>query len=327
MAYSATFDENDNLYIADMDRSRVLYYDKPTAFLPAILGFVPLNGPTGSAVIITGTSLINTTTLWFNGVSATFTVNSDTQLTAIVPAGATTGPISLTTPSGGARSPEDFGVTCTPPPVPVVTAPSTVGAGSPNRTASVPAHAGSTYSWTIGNGTITAGQGTNQIIFTAGIAGTPLTLSVTETNPSGCVSAPGSATVTVAPPGSAALFYTLTPCRVVDTRNLTGPLGAPPLQPGATRTFDAAAAACGVPAGAVAISVNLTVTNVWAPGGLVVFRSDISRPNAERNEFPGGSDPREQCGRAPRESGPDVLGLQRSTAAVDFILDVNGFFK
>ena len=45
------------------------------------------------------------------------------------------------------------------PAAPVVTAPGTVGQGSPNRTASVPNHAGSTYAWTIGNGTIRRGRG------------------------------------------------------------------------------------------------------------------------------------------------------------------------
>ena len=48
---------------------------------------------------------------------------------------------------------------------------------------------------TIENGTITAGQGTNQITFTAGVGGTPLTLSVTEQNACGSVS--GNATITV----------------------------------------------------------------------------------------------------------------------------------
>ncbi len=324
MAYSATFDENDNLYIADLNRSRVLSYGKPTAFLPAILGFAPLSGPTGSAVTITGANLINTTALRFNGVSASFTVNSDTQLTAIVPASATTGPISLTTPAGSARSLADFSV-C--PAITAVTAPSIVGAGSPNRTASVPAHAGSTYSWTIGNGTITGGQGTSQITFTAGTAGTPLTLSVIETNGSGCASAPGNATVTVAPAGSAALFYTLTPCRVLDTRNLTGPLGAPPLQPRATRTFDVAASACGIPAGAVAISANLTVTNVGAPGELVVFRSDISKPNASAITFRVGRTRANNAVVSLSSSGTTFSVFNNSAAAVDFILDVNGFFK
>ena len=45
----------------------------------------------------------------FNGTSATsFTVNSATQVTATVPAGAGTGPISLTTPGGTATSATNF---------------------------------------------------------------------------------------------------------------------------------------------------------------------------------------------------------------------------
>lgn len=110
MAYSAVFDENDNLYVTDLDRNRILYYDKPTAFLPAILGFAPPNGSVGSAVTVMGTNLSGTTAVRFNGLSATFTVDSDTQLTATVPAGATTGPISVTTPAGGAGSLTDFGL-------------------------------------------------------------------------------------------------------------------------------------------------------------------------------------------------------------------------
>lgn len=111
MAYSAVFDENDNLYVTDLDRSRVLYYDKPTAFLPAILGFAPLNGAVGTSVTITGANFTGAAAVKFNGTPATsFSVDSNTQITAIVPVGATTGPISVTTPAGGAGSLADFGV-------------------------------------------------------------------------------------------------------------------------------------------------------------------------------------------------------------------------
>ncbi len=57
-------------------------------------------------------------------------------------------------------------------------------------------HAGSKYSWSIQNGTITAGQGTSKITFTAGTRGS-LTLMVTEATNLGCVSQTTSATVTV----------------------------------------------------------------------------------------------------------------------------------
>jgi uncharacterized repeat protein (TIGR03803 family) len=82
------------------------------------------------------------------------------------------------------------------PSVPVVTAPATVMTGSANQTASVVLHAGSTYQWTIANGTIASGQGTNQIAFTAGTPGT-LTLSVVEVNSSGCSSPQGKVDVSV----------------------------------------------------------------------------------------------------------------------------------
>jgi hypothetical protein len=211
------------------------------------------------------------------------------------------------------------------PAVPVVTAPATVGAGSPSRTASVPAHPGSTYLWVIGNGAITSGQGTSQITFTAGTAGI-LTLAVTETN-SGCASAPGNATVSVAPAGSAVLFYALPPCRVLDTRNATGPLGGPALQASATRTFDVSTAGCGVPAGAVAISANIVVTNEAAPGYLVLFRSDTLLPGTSSISFSASRTRANNLLVGLASSTPTFAVFNGSAGTVDIILDVNGYFQ
>ena len=155
---------------------------------------------------------------------------------------------------------------CPPPPPLVMNAPTEVGEGSPNRVASVASILGATYAWTIGNGTITSGQGTNQITFTAGTAGTPLTLSVTAMVGL-CPSGGGFANVTVLPPGSAVQFYTLPPCRLIDTRNPAGPLGAPALLPAPApdRAF-AIAGVCGVPADARAVFLTVTVANAQALG-------------------------------------------------------------
>jgi hypothetical protein len=63
-------------------------------------------------VTITGVSLAQASKVTFGGVKATtFTVNSDTQVTADVPTGAKTGKIVITTPGGTAASPEVFAVT------------------------------------------------------------------------------------------------------------------------------------------------------------------------------------------------------------------------
>ncbi len=76
----------------------------------SIASFTPTSGPVGTSVVITGTGFTNVTSVSFNNVNATFTVDSDTQITATVPVGATSGPIAVTTPSGMATSVTNFTV-------------------------------------------------------------------------------------------------------------------------------------------------------------------------------------------------------------------------
>jgi uncharacterized repeat protein (TIGR03803 family) len=85
--------------------------NKPYRVTPVVLSFKPSSGPVGTSVTITGTGLINTTKVTFGGVKATFTVNSDTQVTAAVPTGAKSGRIGIITPGGSAMSATNFTVT------------------------------------------------------------------------------------------------------------------------------------------------------------------------------------------------------------------------
>ncbi|MCM3878120.1 MAG: choice-of-anchor J domain-containing protein, partial [Thermoanaerobaculia bacterium] len=212
-------------------------------------------------------------------------------------------------------------------PAPTITAPGTVGAGSPARTASVPNNSGSTYAWIITNGTITAGQGTSQITFTAGVAGT-LTLDVTETN-TGCVSAPGSANVIVLGAGSAVLFYPLTPCRLLDTRNAPGPLGAPPLAAaGAPDRAFPIIGVCGIPSDARAISVNVTITSVQASGELLLYRGDGSPTTASTISFRPGVTRANNTQPQLALDGSGTFRVQNGSAGtLDFIVDVNGYYR
>jgi uncharacterized repeat protein (TIGR03803 family) len=56
------------------------------------------SGSVGSSVIILGNNLTDATSVTFNGIPATFTVVSSTEITAAVPVGATTGPVVVTIP-------------------------------------------------------------------------------------------------------------------------------------------------------------------------------------------------------------------------------------
>ena len=73
----------------------------------SIIEFTPDSGPVGAAVTIYGTGFSTTAsqnTVTFNGVAATVTAATTTKISTSVPAGATTGPISVTTPSGTLRA-------------------------------------------------------------------------------------------------------------------------------------------------------------------------------------------------------------------------------
>lgn len=67
-------------------------------------------GKAGATVGILGNGLKGTTNVRFNGAPASFTVVSDTYVTALLPASATTGKIEVTTPNGTLSSNVEFQV-------------------------------------------------------------------------------------------------------------------------------------------------------------------------------------------------------------------------
>jgi hypothetical protein len=77
--------------------------------VPSISGFTPTTGAPGTIVTITGASLTGATAVRFAGTNAaSYTVNSDTSITAVVPAGARTGPIAVVTRGGTTKSSQSF---------------------------------------------------------------------------------------------------------------------------------------------------------------------------------------------------------------------------
>lgn len=79
---------------------------------PTISSFSPGSGAVGSTVTINGTNFVKgATDVTFNGVASAVTVVNSGQLTAVVPAGATTGNIKVTTAGGSVTSGTGFTVT------------------------------------------------------------------------------------------------------------------------------------------------------------------------------------------------------------------------
>jgi len=78
--------------------------------LGPFVAFVKAAGGVGNVVNILGQGLVGTTGISFNGIAANFTVKAKTILEATVPAGATTGYVTVTTPSGTLTSNVPFHV-------------------------------------------------------------------------------------------------------------------------------------------------------------------------------------------------------------------------
>ncbi|HSS50301.1 MAG TPA: hypothetical protein VLX28_15295, partial [Thermoanaerobaculia bacterium] len=120
-------------------------------------------------------------------------------------------------------------------------------------------------------------------------------------------------------------FYTVTPCRLADTRNANGPLGGPALQPGTVRPFTLTGV-CGVPATAKALSLNVTVTQPSAPGFLVLYPGGQLRPPTSSINFSMGQT-RANNAVLPLGDGTGILQVFAADGPVHFILDVNGYFQ
>jgi len=77
---------------------------------PVISTFSPTSGSVGQKVTILGSHFVGTTKVQFNGSSASFTVTSTNTIVAVVPTGATTGPIKVTSAGGSVTSVGSFTV-------------------------------------------------------------------------------------------------------------------------------------------------------------------------------------------------------------------------
>jgi hypothetical protein len=124
-------------------------------------------------------------------------------------------------------------------------------------------------------------------------------------------------------------FFTLTPCRIIDTRDPVGPVGGPALAAGATRVFPITTtmgAPCNVPAAAKSVSVNITVTQPTAPGHLILFPGGTP-PGVSNINFRAGQTRANNAIVPLSASGTLSVADGQSSGTTHFILDVNGYFQ
>jgi IPT/TIG domain len=100
-----------NSYPGGSAQAAISPYSACSTAAPSIGSVSPASGAVGTTVAINGSGLSGASAVAFGAKSASFTVNSASQITANVPNGASTGPISVNTPGGTATSPTSFVVT------------------------------------------------------------------------------------------------------------------------------------------------------------------------------------------------------------------------
>jgi hypothetical protein len=132
-----------------------------------------------------------------------------------------------------------------------------------------------------------------------------------------------------APPTTGLDLFTITPCRLVDTRNAAGstnPIGGPAVSNGESRDF-ALVGNCTIPSGTVALSVNVTVVGATAPGDLTFSPGCQPLPVTTIN-FNAGETRANNAVLSLSSSGVLTGTAQLSgPGTVNVIIDVNGYFQ
>jgi hypothetical protein len=138
---------------------------------------------------------------------------------------------------------------------------------------------------------------------------------------------PRSATLTqgffYAPPPTPADYYTLTPCRLVDTRAAQ----APALAASERRVFAITGGSCGVPATAQAVALNVTVTGATAQGHIRLAPGNGLTDTSSLNFSPGQTRANNAVIMLATDDTGGVAASNRSGGTVHLILDVSGYFE
>jgi len=132
--------------------------------------------------------------------------------------------------------------------------------------------------------------------------------------------------VTKIGPPPPASFWTLVPCRVIDTRNPAGPLGGPALVAGAVREFRIAGQ-CGIPSTARAVALNLTVAEPTAPVHLRLNPTGGGLPPTSALNYSAGQTRAGNGVFMVGSSGALTVRCNQSSGTAHLVVDVSGYFE
>jgi hypothetical protein len=126
------------------------------------------------------------------------------------------------------------------------------------------------------------------------------------------------------------VFYSVVPCRLVDTRRPNGPTGGPALTSGVTRSFPIKGF-CGIPATAQQVAVNITMIGATQNGFLVVWPYKTPMPWTSNLNSQAGTWAIANGALVSLAADPKLsISVLYSTSAVgktDVVLDVTGYLQ
>ncbi len=232
-----------------------------------------------------------------------------------------------------------FATSACPPPPPTVTTNTATGVGQTNATlrGTVNPNGTSTsvffeYGTTTSYGSTTAaqaiGSGTSNVAVSLAVYGlicnTGYHFRAVATTAYGTTAGLDQTLTTSAcvPAG----FYTVTPCRVADTRNPSGPSGGPALAANGVRTFPVTGV-CGIPTTAKAVVVNLAVVMPSDVGDLRIYPAGGAAPMASAINFRYGIVRAASAIVGLGVSGQISVLCDMPSGSTNFFFDVYGYFQ
>ena len=315
----------------------------PLAAAPTVTGINPNFGSTagGTPVTVSGTGFQSLATVTIGGVAATgVTVVNSGSITA------TTGAHSAAVVDVVVQNPDSQSGTlaggysygaCGSPPVPVLTAPGGVANGVGYAVSWTATSSDNTYDLQESTDPGFAGAGTTAVTgtsqsFSHSVASTTVYYYRVRARVM-CGGSPytsgwsGVGQTVVNGPPVGYDYYTVSPCRLADTRGngFSGQYG-PPSLPNSTRDF-VVGGQCGVPANAAAVVLNVTILDMTTGGDIRVYPAGGVMPLVSTQNWVGGTGAIANWAIVPLGTGGAVTVKVDGLGTIDVIIDVSGYFQ